>query len=405
MRSPACLIFALSGLTCGALAACSSGETPEGTGGTTSSGGAGAIGGTGGSTGGSSGSGVGGTSGGTGGNASGSGGASASGGSASGSGGGSATGGMAGTSSLGGRAGAATGGTGGLESPGGEGGEATSGGSAGVGGGGGNAGSGGTGGATPSSGCGKAAPANDRYTIDVGGEMREYILNVPMGYDMNKPYRLVFTWHPLGGSAQQTAGSGNNGYYGLVGASAGEAILVSPEGLPFSGSNLGWGNTNGRDIEFLEAMLAKFKSELCIDESRIFSTGFSFGGMMSNAVACSGLARAVAPMAGNSMVSGCAQGTTPVAYMGFHGDDDTVVAISGGEAARDTIASRNHCTEMTMPAETTWCDGAGSTYQPCECVSFQGCDAGFPVTWCQYNGSHMVAPNSAATIWSFFMQF
>src|SRR6185436_19507441 len=141
------------------------------------------------------------------------------------------------------------------------------------------------------------------YSIDVSGMTREYILSVPSNYDQNHPYVLIFGWHPLGGSAMQVAGSGNSGYYGLKGTSMNQAILVSPEGLPFSGSSLGWGNKNGVDIDFLKAMIERFKSEMCIDETRMFSTGFSFGGMMSNAVACAGLARAVAPMAGNSQVS------------------------------------------------------------------------------------------------------
>jgi polyhydroxybutyrate depolymerase len=265
---------------------------------------------------------------------------------------------------------------------------------------------GGSGGATPSTGCGKAPPASNRYTIDVSGTMREYILAVPSNYDSNRPYRLVFAWHPLGGSAQQTAGNGNGGYYGLQGASAGAAILVSAEGLQQNGSgNRGWWNTGGGDIAFLRAMLDRFKAELCIDEGRIFSTGFSFGGMMSFAVGCTGLFRAIAPMAGNSQVSGCTSGTQPAAVMGFHGDDDTVVPITGGRQARDIFVERNQCMQQTMPATPSWCDGVGQNNQPCTCVSYQGCTAGYPVTWCEFNGPHTPAPNSAATIWSFFSQF
>ena len=243
-----------------------------------------------------------------------------------------------------------------------------------------------------------------RYTIDVSGMSREYILSVPSNYNPNTPYRLIFGWHPWGGSAMQVAGTGNSGYYGLKGASNNQAILVSPEGLDFGGNGLGWGNTNGQDIAFLRAMLERFKSEMCIDESRIFSTGFSFGGMMSNAVACSGLARAVAPMAGNA-TSGCVSGTTKVAYMGFHGVDDTVVSIASGRMSRDTIISRNGCTQTTMPMTPSWCDGLASNNMPCTCVTYQGCAAGYPVTWCEYKAGHQAAPNSAATLWTFFSQF
>jgi polyhydroxybutyrate depolymerase len=268
-------------------------------------------------------------------------------------------------------------------------------------------GAGGSGGAMSSTGCGKAPPASNRYTIDVSGAMREYILNVPSDYEQTKPYRLVFAWHPLGGSAQQTAGNGNNGYYGLQGASQGEAILVSGEGLGQNGDtgNKGWWNSGGGDIAFLRAMIDRFKSEMCIDESRIFHTGFSFGGMMSFAAGCAGLGRAIAPMAGNSQVSGCTNGTTPVAVMGFHGVNDNVVAISGGRTGRDAFVDRNQCMESTMPAMPTWCDGIAESYQPCSCVSYQGCSAGYPVTWCEYNAGHIPAPSSGATIWTFFSQF
>jgi len=281
------------------------------------------------------------------------------------------------------------------------------GGNAGTGGSGGSsAGSGGSAGASASSGCGKMPPTSARHSIDVGGTMREYILNVPSTYDQNVPYRLVFAWHPLGGSAQSTAGNGNSGYYGLLGASSGQAILVSPEGLEQSGGgNRGWWNTGGADIEFLHAMLDYFKSALCIDENRIFSTGFSFGGMMSYSVGCTGLFRAIAPMAGNPQVSGCVDGDQPTAMMGFHGVNDTVVAISGGRQGRDIFVERNGCTDQTMAVTPSWCDGVSQSNQPCSCVSYQGCMAGYPVIWCEFNAGHTPAPNSADTLWDFFTQF
>jgi poly(3-hydroxybutyrate) depolymerase len=255
----------------------------------------------------------------------------------------------------------------------------------------------------PSTGCGKAPPASNRYSIDVSGTMREYILRVPTDYDQNQPYRLVFAWHPLGGSAQQTAGNGNSGYYGLQGVAGDAAILVSPEGLLQNG-NRGWWNTNDGDIAFLRAMLDRFEAEICIDQGRIFSTGFSFGGMMSYAAGCAGLVRAIAPMSGN-LLSGCTNGTQPVAMMGFHGVNDDVVAISGDRQARDVFVQRNQCTQQTTPVSPSWCDGVSQANQPCSCVSYQGCAAGYPVIWCEFNAGHTPAPNSAATLWSFFSQF
>ena len=265
--------------------------------------------------------------------------------------------------------------------------------------------SGGAGASSPSAGCGKAAGlTGGRASIDVSGKMREYILALPSGYDQSKPYRLIFGWHPWGGSAQQVA---SGGYYGLQSQAKDSAIFVSAEGLDFGGNGLGWGNENGQDIAFLNAMLERFRSQLCIDENRIFSVGFSFGGMFSFAAGCSStsMMRAIAPMAGNTTVAGCGSGTRPVAMMGFHGTDDQVVAIDGGRKGRDTFAQRNGCSQQTVASQPTWCDVAGQKYQPCTCVSYQGCKDGYPVTWCEYKGPHMQAPNSGATVWNFFAQF
>lgn len=255
-----------------------------------------------------------------------------------------------------------------------------------------------------SAGCDMQAPASERYTINVDGTTREYILRVPDNYDSSRAYPLVFAWHPWGGSANQVA---QGGYHGLVGEAGDETILVAADGLDFGGNGQGWGNENGQDLAFMRAMHTRFTGELCVDQSRVFSTGFSFGGMMSFALGCGApdLVRAIAPMAGNISVAGCESGDQPVAMMGFHGNMDTVVDISGGEAGRDILRERNGCSDSTVPAENNWCDVAGGNLEPCTCVSYEGCDEGYPVIWCEFTGGHMAAPNSGATLWAFFSQF
>jgi len=238
----------------------------------------------------------------------------------------------------------------------------------------------------PSAGCSStAAVASGRFTIDVAGNPRDYILALPQGYDAARPYRLVFTWHPGGGTAQQTAGN----YYGLQRLAANSTIFVSPEGI-----DNGWANTNGRDLAFFDAMLARFEGELCIDQNRIFSTGFSYGGMMSFTLGCgrADVFRAIAPMSG-ALYSGCADGDAPVAMLGFHGTTDTVVPIANGRRARDVIVERDGCQPEAMAVQSNGCLG------------FQGCSEGHSVTWCEFNGGHMPAPQSAQRIWDFFSQF
>jgi len=244
-------------------------------------------------------------------------------------------------------------------------------------------------GASSTPGCGASPPSSGRFAIDVDGTNREYILTLPENYDPNLPYRLIFGWHPLGGSADQVATEFGGGYYGLLSLAEDTAIFVSPEGI-----DEGWANPQGRDTTFLRAMLERFRSELCIDETRIFSTGFSYGGMMSFAIACEmgDVFRAIAPMSG-ALYSGCQDSDHPIAMMGWHGDVDTVVPLGDGESARDVILENSNCGTATVPTE------------PAPCVAYDGCDAEHPVIWCEFSGGHTPAPNSAQPIWDFFTQF
>lgn len=255
----------------------------------------------------------------------------------------------------------------------------------------GSAGSAGTGGATTSSGCGSpTAPEDGVLSIEVDGMSRDYTLKVPDNYDASHPYPLVFGWHWRGGSMNDVAGTGfQGGYYGLEELADGSAIFVAPDGI-----DDGWANTGGRDIAFLDAMLERFKSQLCIDESRIFSTGFSYGGMMSFAVGCArgDVFRAIAPMSG-ALYSGCEGGEAPVAMWGAHGDNDDVVPLTDGQAGLQEFLDRNGCGTATMPTD------------PSPCVTYEGCAAGVPVTWCEFSGGHSPPNFAADAIWEFFSQF
>jgi polyhydroxybutyrate depolymerase len=235
-----------------------------------------------------------------------------------------------------------------------------------------------------SPGCGADPPATGRYTIDVDGMQREYELDVPDDYDPLHPYRLIFGWHWLGGW------SGNileNGYYGLAARSDGSAIFVAPEGI-----DNGWGNPDGRDIAFAAAMIDRLNDELCIDQERIFSTGWSFGGMMSNAAGCAmaDTFRAIAPMSG-SLWSGCESGDTPIAYWGSHGIYDDVVPLTAGQEARDEFLARNGCSSDTIV------DGP--------CLVYQGCDEDAPVVWCEFEGPHGTPDFAPTRTWEFFAAF
>jgi poly(3-hydroxybutyrate) depolymerase len=240
-----------------------------------------------------------------------------------------------------------------------------------------------------SAGCGAPAKlTNGRRTINVNGLNREYVLDIPSNYNQNNPYKLVFGWHWRGGSANDVVGQG---YYGMKSLSNNTAIFVAPDRA--AGTD-GWTNANGRDIAFLQSMLTQLKSSLCIDESRIFSTGWSYGGMMSFAVGreLPSTFRAIAPVSGAFLTPHVDSGSATAAWIA-HGNNDTVVSQSSGAQARDAYVRANGCSNTTVPV------------QPSPCVEYQNCSAGKPVVWCSFNGGHTQPSFYSSGAWNFFNRF
>ena len=210
----------------------------------------------------------------------------------------------------------------------------------------GTAGSGG-GAPVPSSGCSATtSPAGGMATIDVSGTTRQYILTLPTGYDPHHVYPLLFAFHGGSYNAQWVVDGTapqSGPYYGIQAVANNTAILVAPQAL--SGS---WTNQGGRDVAYVDAMISRFESQLCVDQSRIFATGFSMGAIMTIALGCndSSKFRAIAAMSGKIM-DGCPD-TRSLPYWSSHGMSDPTIDFSLGQTARDTFVQRNHCSTQTV---------------------------------------------------------
>src|SRR5581483_8489003 len=199
-----------------------------------------------------------------------------------------------------------------------------------------------------SAGCGKAPTlTSGTHTIQSSGQTRSYILRLPANYNSSNPYRLVFGFHWVGGTANDVDSGGTDGYnwsyYGLrrlADNAGGDTIFVAPQGI----SN-GWANSGGQDVTFVDDIRNQIEAGLCVDTTQIFATGFSYGGAMTYALACARATvfRAVAVYSGANL-SGCSGGTQPIAYIGLHGLRDNVLPIADGRALRDTFVRDNGCT-------------------------------------------------------------
>ncbi|MER6154006.1 cellulose binding domain-containing protein [Streptomyces sp. NPDC001868] len=266
--------------------------------------------------------------------------------------------------------------------------------------------------AAPSSGCGKTPTlTSGSHTLQSGGKNRNFILRIPDGYDRDRAHRLVFGFHWLGGTSTdvatgRTVETGTWAYYGLQRLANNSAVFVAPQGL-----NNGWANAGGEDVTFVDDMIRRIEAALCVDTTQRFALGFSYGGAMSYALACSRATvfRAVAVLGGGQL-SGCAGGTQPIAYLGVHGLRDGVLGISGGRALRDRFVRNNRCTPQNPPEPAQ-----GSLTH--RVTTYSGCAAGYPVAWAAFDEGHIAAPQDGTPgdsgsrtwvpqeVWKFFTQF
>ena len=245
-----------------------------------------------------------------------------------------------------------------------------------------------------SAGCGLTSHlATGTFTEKINGINRRWMLDVPKDYDPNKHYRLIFVWHPLNGSGSGVVASG---YNGLKPLSNGTAIFATADGLNgknSEASGTGWWNADEGDMKLVQVMLDKINNGLCIDQDRIFSTGFSFGGMMSYTLPeVFDVFRAVAPCSGkDDIIQHTDNFTNPVAIMAFHGNADNFVLTRLGKEYLDKYAARNGCETATMDVS------------PNGCVQYEGCAV--PTIWCLFPGAHTTWSEEPAAIWKFFSQF
>jgi len=245
-----------------------------------------------------------------------------------------------------------------------------------------------------------ALPTSTRLKITSGGMSREYVLDVPADYNPTHPYRLIFSWHQAYGSDTGNANglhpandgpnfdATNYAFFGLhrEAAAANESVIfVAPGGI----GNLPWDFT--RDSVLFDDLLALVDANLCIDDNRVFSTGFSFGAMMSYALSITRqnkLRAVVAMAAANYALPGepTDSNTAPVAYMGTTGMSDTTCPwgsdTMGGKACNLQHARDNGC---TIPASITTTTAGSKKFV---CYDFEGCRAGYPVKACTFDGGH-----------------
>jgi polyhydroxybutyrate depolymerase len=193
-------------------------------------------------------------------------------------------------------------------------------------------------GSTRSSGCARlrARPAGTtEHTIRSDGVQRRYLLDVPEGYDGTKPYAILLGLHALTVSYRfvpSMTGFDQGSRYRFIG--------VAPSGQ-VDGTTPYWNaapTARNYDVDFIAHLLDHLEATLCVNPSRVFSTGMSNGAQMSSLLACrlSGRIAAIAPVSGEEFLEPC-EGE-PVPILAFHGTEDPILPYAGGGLNATRIA-------------------------------------------------------------------
>ncbi len=279
----------------------------------------------------------------------------------------------------------------------------------------GGSGAAGAGGAIPfgnppvrSAGCGTATTVTSgKKTITSTNQQRTYIIDIPSNYDMNEPYRLFYTSHWIGSTSEAVR---DQNYYflkPLANAANEPAIFVAPQS---DGST--W---QEKDHALFDDILAYVKANLCIDTTRVFATGFSFGGMITYSLSVNhqkDIRAAVGIAPANYNIYVPPKTREPIAWMQTTGMGDTTCPWVNGNSTTQgaKFIAIEHATDngCTVPsAIPTWQQGNHV------CYDFTGCGASYPTKVCTFNGGHTNIANDSGNSanwipqesWDFFKQF
>ena len=185
--------------------------------------------------------------------------------------------------------------------------------------------------ASNSSGCLVAKPAKPGDSIqymNAGGDAGAYIQELPPAYAGRNPLPVVVDLHGYDVTAADQVEATGFGYYGNLDG----FITITPQvarHLPYWTTGF-----KSKDVAFLRGVISRVESTLCVDQNRVFVSGYSNGAVMASVLACVDAAQvaAIAPVAGLANPAGC-KPSRPVPVVAFHGTSDPLLPYSGGLSA------------------------------------------------------------------------
>lgn len=172
----------------------------------------------------------------------------------------------------------------------------------------------------------------------------------------------------------------------------GEVIGIFPDGLSRGSNGSGWDTSaNGVDVAMFDAIMASVEQNYCVDQSRLYALGFSFGASMANSLGCfrGNVLRAFASVEGGILFgngSSDCKGPIP-GWINEYQMDPTVSFATGQKAEQFFVTLDSDSNPTAYDA-------------PNPCVIYTGND---PLVWCTPAGQLHTWPDYAtAAIKRFF---
>lgn len=192
---------------------------------------------------------------------------------------------------------------------------------------------------------------------------RNYILYTPVTYSATQPTPLIVVLH--GGHGDAKKAFERTGFYSLADREG--FIVVYPEAIG-SYWNDGRNTTASEvdDVAYISALVDHIGKQRNVDSGRVYVTGLSNGGMMTQRLACESSQKfaAFASVIANIPVSlqAVCHPKNPVALMMINGGADPLMPPSGGEikkSRRMGVGGTVLSTQQTAKfwADVNHCDG------------------------------------------------